>query len=76
LDDRPDSKLSIKDKSVFQYRDERRLEYFQHGGDMDGDEALFNARYDSDQFFLVQKLLEDNNNKDNEGHGSAEQGRR
>jgi hypothetical protein len=43
---------------------------------MDGDEAEFNAQYDSEQFFLVQKLLEKGDNNDNEGHGSAEQGQR
>jgi hypothetical protein len=76
LDDRADTKLSLTDKAVFQYREERRLEYYQHGGGMDEDEAAFNAQYDSDQFFLVQKLLEKGGNNDNEGHGSAEQGRR
>ncbi len=39
---------------------------------MDGDEAEFNAQYDSEQFFLVQKLLEKGDNNDNEGHGSGE----
>ncbi len=78
LDDRADTKLNLKDKAVFQYREERRLEYYQHGGGMDEDELSFNRQYDSEQFFLVQKLLEegDNNNNDNEGHGSAEQGHR
>jgi hypothetical protein len=76
LDDRADTKLSLKDKAVFQYREERRLQYYQHGGGMDEDEVAFNTQYDSEQFFLVQKLLEKGDNNDNEGHGSAEQGHR
>ncbi len=78
LDDRADTKLNLKDKAVFQYCEERRMQYYQHGGGMDEDEVVFNQQYDSEQFFLVQKLLEkgDNNNNDNEGHGSAEQGHR
>ena len=28
LDDRADTKLSLTDKAVFQYREERRLEYY------------------------------------------------
>jgi len=43
---------------------------------MDEDEQAFNARYNSEQFFLVQKLLEEDDNNNNEGHGSAEQGQR
>ncbi len=43
---------------------------------MDEDEAAFNALYNSEQFYLVQKLLEEGDNNNNEGHGSAEQGRR
>ncbi len=76
LDDRADTKLSLKDKAVFHYREERRLQYYQHGSGMDEDEVAFNTQYDSEQFFLVQKLLEKGDNNDNEGHGSAEQGRR
>ncbi len=37
LDERADTKLSIKDKAVFNYREERRLQYYQHGGGMDED---------------------------------------
>jgi hypothetical protein len=41
------------------------------------EEKAFNKQYDSEQFYLVQKLLEEgDNNNNNEGHGSAEQGRR
>ncbi len=40
------------------------------------EEEAFNAHYDSEQFFLVQELLEKGGNNNNEGHGSAEQGRR
>jgi hypothetical protein len=76
LNDRTDTKLSLKDKAVFQYREERRLQYYQHGGGMDEDEVAFNTQYDSEPFFLVQKLLEKGYNNDNEGHGSAEQGHR
>ncbi len=76
LDNRADTKLSLTDKAIFQYREDRRLEYYQHGGGMDEEEAVFNARYDSEQFYLVQKLLAEGENDDNEGHGSAEQGQR
>jgi hypothetical protein len=76
LDDRADTKLSLKDKAVFDYREERRLQYYQHGGGMDEDEVAFNREYDSEQFFVVQKLLEEGENNNNEGHGSAEQGQR
>jgi hypothetical protein len=61
---------------VLDYREERRLQYYQHGGGMDEDEVAFNREYDSEQFFLVQKLLEEGEDNNNEGHGSAEQGRR
>ncbi len=40
------------------------------------DEGAFNTQYDSEQFFLVQKLLEKGDNNNNEGHGSVEQERR
>ncbi len=40
------------------------------------EEEAFNKRCDSEQFFLVQKLLEKGDNNKNEGHGSAEQERR
>ncbi len=73
LDDRADTKLGLKDKAVFQYREERRLRYFSQGGGMDEDEGAFNSQYDSEQFFLVQKLSEKGDNNNNEGHGSAEQ---
>jgi hypothetical protein len=43
---------------------------------MDEDEVAFNREYDSEQFFVVQKLLEEGENNNNEGHGSAEQGQR
>ncbi len=43
---------------------------------MDEDEGAFNAQYDAEQFAEVQELLEKRDNNDNEGHGSAEQGRR
>jgi hypothetical protein len=76
LDDRADTKLSIKDKAVFDYREERRLQYYQHGRGMDEDEVAFNTQYDAEQFVLVQKLLEKGDDNDNEGHGSAEQGQR
>jgi hypothetical protein len=76
LDDRADTKLGLMDKAVFQYREERRLQYCLQGGGMDEDEGAFNAQYDSEQFFLVQKLLEKEDNNNNEGHGSAEQERR
>jgi hypothetical protein len=71
LDDRADTKLGIQDKAVFQYREERRLQYYLHGHGMDEDEGAFNAQYDAEQFTAVQELLErgDNNND----HGSAEQ---
>jgi hypothetical protein len=76
LDDRADTRLSLKNKVVFHYREERRLQYYQQGSGMDEDEVAFNTQYDSEQFFLVQKLLEKEDNNDNEGHGSAEQGHR
>jgi hypothetical protein len=76
LDDRVDTKLGLMDKAVFQYREERRLQYYLQGRGMDEDEGAFNAQYDSEQFFLVQKLLEKGDNNNNEGHGSAEQERR
>ncbi len=40
------------------------------------EEEAFNAQYDSEQFFLMQKQLEEGDNNNSEGHGSAEQGRR
>jgi hypothetical protein len=40
------------------------------------EEEAFNKQYDSEQFFLMQKLLEKGDNNTNEGHGSAEQERR
>ncbi len=76
LDDRAVTKLSLKDKAVFNYREERRLQYYQHGGGMNEDEAAFNTQYDTEQFFLVHKLLEKGDNNENEGYGSAEQGQR
>jgi hypothetical protein len=74
LDGRASTKLSIQDKAVFHYREERQLQFFHVGHGME--EEASNAQYDSDQFFLVQKLLEEGNNNNNEGHGSAKQGRR
>jgi hypothetical protein len=40
------------------------------------EEEAFNAQYDAEQFTAVQELLEKGDNNNNEGHGSAEQGRR
>ncbi len=74
LDERASTKLGIQDKAVFHYREERQLQFYQPGHGMD--EGAFNAQYDSEQFFLVQKLLEERDNDNKEGHGSAEQGRR
>jgi hypothetical protein len=74
LDDRVDTKLGIQDKAVFQYREERQLQYHQQGHDM-GEEA-FNAQYDAEQFTAVQELLKRGDNNNNNGHGSAEQERR
>jgi hypothetical protein len=74
LDDRADTKLGIQDKAVFQYREERQLQYYQQGHGM-GEEA-FNAEYDAEQFTAVQELLERGDNNNNNGHGSAEQERR
>ncbi len=70
LDDRPDTKLGIQDKAVFQYREERQLQYYQQGHGM-GEEA-FNVHYDAEQFTAVQELLEKGDNNNNNGHGSAE----
>ena len=74
LDGRASTKLGIQDKAVFHYREERQLQFFHVGHGME--EGAFNAQYDSDQFYLVQKLLEECDDNNNEGHGSAEQGRR
>jgi hypothetical protein len=76
LDVRASTKLGIQDKAVFNYREERELQFFQGGHGME--ERAFNAQYDSDQqFYLLQTLLEEcDNNNNNEGHGSAEQGHR
>ncbi len=74
LDVRESTKLGIQDKAVFNYREERQLQFFHVGHGME--ERAFNAMYDSDQFYLVQTLLEECVDKNNEGHGSAEQGRR
>ncbi len=74
LDRRASTKLGIQDKAVFDYREERQLQFFHVGHGME--EGAFNAQYDSDQFYLVQKLLEEADDNNNEGHGSAEQGRR
>ncbi len=74
MDERASTKLGIQDKAVFHYREERQLQYYHVGHGMD--EEAFNVQYDSDQFVLVQKLLEKGDHNDNEGHGSAEQGRR
>ena len=74
LDKRASTKLGIQDKAVFDYREERELQFCQGGHGME--EKAFNEQYDSEQFYLVQKLLEEgDNNNNNEGHGSAEQGR-
>jgi hypothetical protein len=74
LDGRASIKLGIQDKAVFNYREERQLQFFHVGQGIE--EEAFNAQYDSDQFYLVQKLLEECDDNNNEGHGSAEQGRR
>jgi hypothetical protein len=74
LDGRASTKLGIKDKAVFNYREERQLQFFQTGHGMI--EEAFNVQYDSEQFYLVQELLEKGDYNNNEGHGSAEQGRR
>jgi hypothetical protein len=74
LDGRASTKLGIQDKAVFHYREERQLQFFHVGHGME--EEAFNAQYDSEQFYLVQKLLEEGDDNNNEGHGSAEQGRR
>ncbi len=64
------------DKAVFQYREESWLQYYLQGSGMDEDEGAFNAQYDAEQFTEVQELLEKGDNENNNGHGSAEQGRR
>ncbi len=74
LDERASTKLGIQDKAVFHYREESQLQFYQIGHGME--EEAFNKQYDSEQFFLVQKLLEKGDNNKNEGHGSAEQERR
>jgi hypothetical protein len=74
LDGRASTKLGIQDKAVFHYREERQLQFFHVGHGME--EEAFNAQYDSDHFYLVQKLLEEGDDNNNEGHGSAEQGGR
>jgi hypothetical protein len=74
LDERASTKLGIKDKAVFYYREERQLQFYQIGHGMEED--AFNAQYDTEQFAEVQELLEKGDNNNNEGHGSAEQGRR
>ncbi len=71
-----DSKLGIQDKAVFQYREERRMQYYLQGHGMDEDEEAFNVQYDAEQFKAVQELLEKGDNNNNNGHGSAEQERR
>jgi hypothetical protein len=76
LDDKPDTKLGIQDKAVFQYREERRLQYYLHGQGLDEDEGPFKSQYDTQQFTAVQELLEEGDNNNNNGHGSAEQERR
>jgi hypothetical protein len=76
LDDRADTKLGLMDKAVFQYREEKRLQYYLQGSGMDEDEGAFNAQYDAEQFTEVQELLEKGEKDNNNGHGSAEQGRR
>ena len=53
LDDRADTKLGLMDKAVFQYREERRLQYYLQGRGMDEDEGAFNAQYDAEQFTEV-----------------------
>jgi hypothetical protein len=58
LDDRVDTKLGLMDKAVFQYREERRLQYYLQGHGMDEDEGAFNAQYDAEQLTEVQELLE------------------
>ncbi len=73
LDERADTKLGLQDKAVFQYREERQLQYW-HQGHGKSEEA-FNVQYDAEQFTAVQKLLEKGDNNNN-GHGSAEQERR
>jgi hypothetical protein len=72
LDERTDIKLGIQDIAVFHYREERQLQFYQLGHGME--EEAFNARYDAEQF--TAELLEKGDNNNNEGHGSAEQGRR
>jgi hypothetical protein len=74
LDERASTKLGIQDKAVFDYREERQLQFCQIGHGME--QEAFNKQYDSEQFFLVQKLSEKVDNNKNEGRGSAEQERR
>jgi hypothetical protein len=74
LDKRADTKLGMQDKAVFQYREERQLQYWHQGHGMD--EEAFNGKYDAEQFTSVQELLEEANNNNNNGHGSTEQERR
>ncbi len=73
LDERADTKLGIQDKAVFQYREERQLQYYQQEHGMGEEE--FNAQYDAEQFTAVQELLEKGDITNNSGHGSAEQER-
>jgi hypothetical protein len=62
IDERSDTKLGRQDKSVFQYREERQLQYWSKGQSMNLD--AFNEQYDTEQFNdteqfkLVQELLE------------------
>jgi hypothetical protein len=75
LDERPDTKLGLKDKAVFQYREERQLQYWGKGQSTMGQDA-FNEQYDAEQFAQVQELLEREDNEKSNGDGPAGQERR
>jgi hypothetical protein len=59
LDERSDNKLSLKDKAVFQYREERQLQYWGKGQSTMGQDAFNYDQYDAEQFAQVQELLDD-----------------
>jgi hypothetical protein len=73
-DERPDTKLGMQDKAVYQYREERVRQYWSRGQSMSQD--AFNKQYYAEQFTLVMELLEKGDDNHNNGDGSAGQERR
>jgi hypothetical protein len=57
----------MQDKAVFQYREERQLQYWSKGQNMNQD--AFREQYNAEQFKLVHELLENNHGDVPTGQG-------